>query len=96
MSANDDDKKISEITYSLGYIEKQMETAKRYTLAKKLKTTHSVVVGAIKTLQDVQATLEAEMKKDEDLECSCDDCQNHTCSTYGPLDGCRIVGSRDY
>lgn len=28
-------------------------------------------------------------------ECSCDDCHNKTCSTYGPLGGCRAARTRE-
>ena len=31
----------------------------------------------------------------DDTECSCDDCHNGTCSTYGPPDGCRVARTRD-
>jgi hypothetical protein len=34
-------------------------------------------------------------EQSDDTECSCDDCHNHTCSTYGPLGGCRKDRSRD-
>ncbi len=34
-------------------------------------------------------------KLDDDTECSCDDCHNHTCSTNGSFGGCRRSRDRD-
>lgn len=51
------------------------------------------------TLDELQkkfdTTFGLNFETDDETECSCDDCHNHTCSTYGPLDGCRKVRSRD-
>lgn len=30
----------------------------------------------------------------ENEDCECDDCCNHTCSTFGSLDGCTKTGTR--
>lgn len=39
--------------------------------------------------------VDAEDSNSDGTECSCDDCHNHTCSTYGPLGGCRRARTRD-
>jgi hypothetical protein len=44
---------------------------------------------------NIVVTDSQEDREDSTTECSCDDCENGTCSTNGPLGGCRRARTRD-
>lgn len=45
--------------------------------------------------EKLQKGEDADDSTSDGTECSCDDCHNHTCSTNGPLGGCRRARTRD-
>ena len=47
-----------------------------------------------KLFNDHELVISVDEETSDDTECSCDDCHNHTCSTFGSLDGCRRDRSR--